>query len=80
MFTAPGTWTAWASMRVDGFYGYKDIFYIPPLRNVLPVNIVNDSMIIRQSTSPGGKGVANVSAKGKCWDPQDSLQGCRKKL
>ena len=36
------------------------IFYIPPLRNVLSVNI-NDSMIIRDS--PGGEGVANISAK-----------------
>ena len=30
-----------------------------PSRNVLPVN-VNDSMIIRNSTSPGGEGVSNV--------------------
>jgi hypothetical protein len=34
----------------------------PPLRNVLPVNVI-DSMIIRDIISPGGKGVANVLAK-----------------
>lgn len=38
------------------------VFYIPPSRNVLLVN-VNDSMWIRDSTSPGAEGVANVSAK-----------------
>jgi len=38
------------------------IFYILPSRNALLVN-VNDSVIIRDSTSPGGEGVANVSAK-----------------
>jgi hypothetical protein len=37
------------------------IVYVLPSRNVLPVNI-SDSMI-RVSTSPGGEGVANVSAK-----------------
>ena len=35
------------------------IFYIPPSRTVLPVNI-NDYMIIRNN-----KGVANVSGSGK---------------
>jgi hypothetical protein len=38
------------------------VFYVPPSRNVLPVN-VNDFIIIRDSMSLGGKGVANVSAK-----------------
>jgi hypothetical protein len=38
------------------------IFYIPPLSNVLPIN-VNDPMIIRDSMSPGDEVVANVSAK-----------------
>jgi hypothetical protein len=38
------------------------IFYILPLRNVLPVN-VNDPMIIRDSKSPGGKGGAKVLGK-----------------
>ena len=38
------------------------IFYLLPSRNILPVN-VNDSMIIRDSTSPGGKGMASVSTK-----------------
>ena len=35
-------------------------FYVPPSRDVLPVN-VNDSMIIRDCGSLGGKGVANIS-------------------
>jgi hypothetical protein len=39
------------------------IFYIHPLKTALLVNTVNDSMIIRDSRSLGGKGVANVSAK-----------------
>jgi hypothetical protein len=39
------------------------IFYVSPSRKVLPVK-VNDSMLIQDSRSPpGGKGVANVSAK-----------------
>jgi hypothetical protein len=36
------------------------VFYVPPSRNVL---LVNNSMINRDSTSHGGEGVANVSAK-----------------
>jgi hypothetical protein len=40
-----------------------EIFSLPTLsRNVLPAK-VNDSMIIRNSMSLGGKGVAKVSAK-----------------
>lgn len=38
-----------------------NIFYVPLSRSVFSVN-VNDSMIIKDS-SPGGKGIANVSAK-----------------
>jgi hypothetical protein len=41
---------------------YNYVYYIPPSRNVLPVK-VNNSMIIRDSKSAGGQGVANVSAK-----------------
>jgi hypothetical protein len=52
---------------VDGCCGFKAyiimyIFSRSVLRGILPVNI-NDSMIIRDSMSLGGKGVANVSAK-----------------
>lgn len=49
---------AWASTSVDSCYGHKACLY----KNVVPVNF-NGSMIIRDSTSLGGKGVANVSAK-----------------
>jgi hypothetical protein len=35
------------------------IFYIPPLRNILPVK-ANNSMIIRDSSSQGEEGMANV--------------------
>jgi hypothetical protein len=53
--------------RVDACPGHKACLYNvhilpPPLRNVLPVNVI-DSMIIRDIISPGGKGVANVLAK-----------------
>ena len=41
---------------------YTNIIHVLPLRNVLPVKI-NESMMIRDNMSPGGKGVANVSAK-----------------
>ena len=37
-------------------------FHVPPSRNVLSAT-VNASIIIRDSMSPGGEGVANVSAK-----------------
>lgn len=45
-------------------------FHIP-LQNVLPVN-VNDSMIIRKSTSPGVEGVDMSQQNDKHWDLQDS--------
>jgi hypothetical protein len=38
------------------------LFFILPLGNVLFAK-VNDSMIIRDSTSPGGEDLSNVSAK-----------------
>ena len=65
MVPAPGT-GAWTSIIVKGCCGYKAYLYINvyilPSRNVLPVHI-NDSMVIRDHTSPGGEGVANISAK-----------------
>jgi hypothetical protein len=67
----------WASSIGNGCKGHKAslkllllllfilfyYFYVLLLRNVLSVNI-NDSMIIRDSTSPGDKCVAKVSATG----------------
>ena len=50
------------AVGIRGVYIIMRIFYVPPSRNVLPVN-VNDFIIIRDSMSLGGKGVANVSAK-----------------
>lgn len=49
----------WASMSVNGCHEQKacliiDIFYIPPLRNALPVN-ANDSMMVRQYKSRRGR-------------------------
>jgi hypothetical protein len=38
------------------------IIFVPPSRNTLPVS-VNDSLLIRDSSRLGGKGVASVSAK-----------------
>ena len=48
------------SLGLECIIMYK--FYVPPLSNVLPVNI-NDSMITRDIESQGGKGIANVLAK-----------------
>jgi hypothetical protein len=46
--------------------------YVPPSGSILPAK-VNDSVIIRNSTSPRGKGVSNVLRQdGKCCDLQDS--------
>lgn len=65
---APGKGPVDVGLQECGCHGHKAccitmyIFYLPPLRNVLPVN-VNDSMIIWDSKSLGGDGVANVSAK-----------------
>jgi hypothetical protein len=39
-----------------------DLPYVPPLGNILPAK-VNDSVIIRNSRSPGGKGVPSVLSK-----------------
>ena len=39
-----------------------DLPYVPPLGNILPAK-VNDSMIIRNSRSPGVTDMVNVSAK-----------------
>ena len=64
-----GQWV-WASVSVKAAVGVgvgfvcitMYIFYVSPPRKVLPVSI-NDSMIIRDSMSLAGKGVAPVSAK-----------------
>jgi hypothetical protein len=48
---------------IELVYTIRYIFYIPPSRNVLPVNIT-DSMITRESMVLGCEGVANISAKG----------------
>ena len=47
------------------------IFHIPA-KNVLPVKI-NDSMIIRNSWSPGVNGVTMSQQNGKHWDLQDCI-------
>jgi hypothetical protein len=60
----------WASMSADSCRGsgtclYNNIhnlLYVSSLGYGIPVK-VNDSMIIRSSTSPGGKGVSNVLSK-----------------
>ena len=52
-------------------YRIMYIFYNPPLRNVLPVNI-NEYMMIRNSTSPKAKVWLMSQPNGKCWDFQDS--------
>jgi hypothetical protein len=51
-----------AAVGIRLVYIIMYIFYVPPLRNVLSVNI-NDSMMIRDSRIIGGKGVAIVLAK-----------------
>jgi hypothetical protein len=48
------------AVGIRGVYIIMRIFYVPPSRNVLPVNI-NDSMMTKDSTSQGDEGVANVS-------------------
>ena len=59
---------AWVSTNVNGCCGHKACLYndihifVPPSRNVLPANI-NDFVIIRDSMSQGGAGVANVLGK-----------------
>lgn len=65
-------------MSVHGCYRHKaclynnvHIFYVPPSKNVLPVNI-NDSTMIKDSRSQGGAVVAMSQQNGKCWDLQDS--------
>ena len=51
-------------MSVVGCHGHTDCLYdnifVSPVRNVLPDN-VNDAMIISNSISAIGKGLANVS-------------------
>lgn len=43
-------------------YNNSTYFHVPPLRNVLSAE-VNDSVIIRDGTSPRGEGVSNILAK-----------------
>lgn len=58
---------AWASMSADGCCGHgaclynnvHNLLYVPLSGNILLAK-VNYSMIIRNSTSPGGEGVSNV--------------------
>ena len=59
------------TMSLRLVYRIMYIFYNPPLRNVLPVNI-NECMMIRDSTSPKAKVWLMSQPKGKCWDFQDS--------
>lgn len=68
------TWSrasrAWASTSVDECYEHgaclynnvHNLLYVPPSGAILPAKI-NYSMIIRNSTSPGGEGVSNVLGK-----------------
>ena len=59
------------TMSLRLVYRIMYIFYNPPLRNVLPVNI-NECMMIRNSTSPKAKVWLMSHPNGKCWDFQDS--------